>query len=919
MSTCSATDVSPESAPPQPQNQPHDFIPAMEQPPASQCTYKLDEGYSEETRSQAGSDAALRTDASAPNSTAQRELFASKLPHWIRNLPDADRSELAHTILRSLRTSEISTIVERLRPLLHIDPVSYLPPELAFHIFSYLPPQPLLKASMTSHVWRERVLDPRLWKQLYRSQGWGIEAQEVARFQDELRGTYALKLGDRRSKLRRADVEEEDHQLKHKVRSRTGVSLGSVNGRVAREGPRGWSQQHDTVEADENTTMMSDATASVNDNDEMQDVNYHTSAPSSQSPPAVPSLFNNNNNATSFNSVSADEDEMYPSPPASSRESAPRSSFASIIAAGGVYLDPLQVRPSLITPLTFGIPRMNWHHLYKQRKKLEDNWDKGRYVNFQLPHPDHNDEAHSECIYTVQYSRNYLVSGSRDRTLRIWDLKTRRLFRKPLEGHTASVLCLQFDESREEDVIISGSSDTSVIIWKFSTGEVIKKMEKAHKESVLNLRFDKRFLVTCSKDRTIKVWSRTTLSPGDPNYPEDPVHSTHMTGYPTVATQPRAPKKQGPVPPYTHLKTLTGHSAAVNAIQLYGDEIVSASGDRTIKVWSIANGNCIQTVQGHTKGIACIQFDGRRIVSGSSDNTVRIFDKVTGAEVACLAGHANLVRTVQAGFGDLPGGEEEDEEEARETDRQFFITKLLEEEEGTFLQSHRLGRRPRNAGSKNPHDIMAFGAKLPPGGGGSRFGRIVSGSYDETIIIWRRDNEGKWVVSHRLRQDTALRAAESAAQQAPRQPAQHQALANTNVNPIPAGAQNAHAYLAQQQAGPFQPPPAHPAMAAQQPQPHHQGPQNPPHTFQQAQAAANAHNLQFATHQQAQQQAQQQAHQQAIANNPVGIHGGNGRVFKLQFDARMIICCSQDPRIVGWDFANGDEKIIEASRFFQGC
>lgn len=42
------------------------------------------------------------------------------------------------------------------------------------------------------------------------------------------------------------------------------------------------------------------------------------------------------------------------------------------------------------------------------------------------------------------------------------------------------------------------------------------------------------------------------------------------------------------------------------------------------------------------------------------------------------------------------------------------------------------------------------------------------------------------------------------------------------------------------------------------------------------------------------------------------------RVFKLQFDARKIICASQDPRIVGWDFACDDEEIIEASPFFRG-
>jgi F-box and WD-40 domain protein 1/11 len=42
------------------------------------------------------------------------------------------------------------------------------------------------------------------------------------------------------------------------------------------------------------------------------------------------------------------------------------------------------------------------------------------------------------------------------------------------------------------------------------------------------------------------------------------------------------------------------------------------------------------------------------------------------------------------------------------------------------------------------------------------------------------------------------------------------------------------------------------------------------------------------------------------------------RLFKLQFDARRIVCASQDPRIVAWDFAYGDEEIIKASQFFTG-
>ncbi|TKA50151.1 hypothetical protein B0A55_13317, partial [Friedmanniomyces simplex] len=46
-------------------------------------------------------------------------------------------------------------------------------------------------------------------------------------------------------------------------------------------------------------------------------------------------------------------------------------------------------------------------------------------------------------------------------------------------------------------------------------------------------------------------------------------------------------------------------------------------------------------------------------------------------------------------------------------------------------------------------------------------------------------------------------------------------------------------------------------------------------------------------------------------NNPNPPHNAreSNRVFKLQFDARRIVCCSQHRVIVGWDFANGEREL----------
>ncbi|KAB8304984.1 hypothetical protein EYC80_004294 [Monilinia laxa] len=580
-----------------------------------------------------------------------------------------------------------------------------------------------------------------------------------------------------------------------------------------------------------------------------------------------------------------------------------------------------------------GQEKLNWHFLYTQRRRLEANWDAGKSTNFQLPHPHYPEEGHTECIYTIQHVDNALVSGSRDKTIRIWNLETRRLALPPLREHEGSVLCLQFDPDPEEDLIVSGSSDATIILWRFSTGKLIQRLKAAHRESVLNVKFDKRVLVTCSKDKTIKVFNRHPLSG----------NKIANTASFQISSLGLADPTAGAciLKPYTHLRTLQGHGAAVNAVQILGDEVVSASGDRTVKVWDWRKGTCIRTLLGHNKGIACVQYDGRRIVSGSSDNEVKVFDKESGLEVASLRGHTNLVRTVQAGFGDLPFSAEEEREDARRIDREYFQAL----DGGLFKQSHQPGR-PRNAGSSRPEHITAFGAKLPPGGGGCKYSRIVSGSYDESIFIWRRDKEGVWKTQHVLRQEQASRAAIRAAVSIPRKPNKNSAWllpdpssvtpsANPETplkdvsslgpeaqidNAIAAGAIGLRQALIDY---PNLLDSEYLRIAINRLTDHTKHYLN---VVLIAALQAKGYDVSDfpssddeSTTTEAPAPPNSSALPPPVGNVPVTAHGQHpmhARVFKLQFDARRIICCSQTPIIVGWDFANGDEDIIEASRFF---
>ncbi|KAG9188959.1 hypothetical protein G6011_05827 [Alternaria panax] len=904
----------------------HPFRPA-----SSMSANRFDEGYSEDTRSQNEGDMAMRSDVQLTDS----DMGANApfvLPDWVMALSENERSEFAYAILRSLRTSSIAGIVEKLNPLLHLDPVMYLPPEITFQILSYLNPETLLRASTLSRSWRERVLDSPLWKLLFRLEGWNSNFPQVRAYEETQRQKRA-EFKEKERKTRHRAAEDTDYgKPSHKKRARERQLFG--DGAAAESGAQisagsssasnVWGEQHGAVEADDSPSVKSE--------DKMEGISFHGASPTAS--PA---------------DVARKE----------RKQDAPLGEKSPTTVSADTNGPP--IHPSLLLPGPEA--RINWQYLYKQKRRLEENWSTGRYSNFQLPHPNHPEEAHTECVYTIQYSGKYLVSGSRDKSIRIWNLDTLRLVHPPLTGHQASVLCLQFDERPEQDIVVSGGSDCKVILWKFSTGRIIKEIDRAHSESVLNLRFDDRYLVTCSKDKTIKVWNRKEMMPTDDTYPSSTMKSSARFPSYIINMQEYVENQHlhfKPLAPYSLIMTLEGHGAAVNAIQILDGQIISASGDRSVKCWDVRTGACTRTFSGHTKGIACVQFDGRRIVSGSSDESVRIFDRATGAEVACLNGHSNLVRTVQAQFGDLPGNEEELEAEARSVDRNYFAAQAS----GLLADQNlsRAERRARNAGSRDPSKIFAYGAKLPPGGGGSKWARIVSGSYDETVIIWKRGPDGTWEKSQTLLQNDAVRAAGGR----PRRPVNHAANVNTNVNAnANHGAQHnnqaavsqamtpqhpgwfALSQQAQQQAHAAQvlaqqahalhvasqgmhgpgantttanaastnnntnntaaaaastmptptPTTAGPA-AAPQSQPHHH---HPPHHHHHP----HAHNHPLAAPLNA-----------ANAANNVNTNGTNSRVFKLQFDARRIICCSQDPTIVGWDFANGDRDIVVASQFF---
>jgi hypothetical protein len=99
------------------------------------------------------------------------------------------------------------------------------------------------------------------------------------------------------------------------------------------------------------------------------------------------------------------------------------------------------------------------------------------------------------------------------------------------------------------------------------------------------------------------------------------------------------------------MATLQGHEDWVSSAQFSpdGKRIVTASWDKTARLWETESGKLLATLQGHEGWVYNAQFspDGKRIVTASLDKTARLWETESGKLLATLQGHENWVSSAQ--------------------------------------------------------------------------------------------------------------------------------------------------------------------------------------------------------------------------------------------------------------------------------
>ncbi len=243
------------------------------------------------------------------------------------------------------------------------------------------------------------------------------------------------------------------------------------------------------------------------------------------------------------------------------------------------------------------------------------------------------------------------VSGSRDGTVRVWDVESGRCLAK-LKGHTDAVLGVAV--SGDGRRALSASDGHTAWVWDLESGRCLAKLE-GHTAPVRGVAVsgDGRRAVSGSDDRTLRVWDLETwhcmaMLGGH----ADCVLGVAVSGdgRRAVSGSLNGAARMWDLESGRCLATLESHAARVFgvAVSRDGRRAVSGSSDGTARVWDMESGRCLATLEGHAARVWCVAMDGdgRRAVSGSVDRTVRVWDLESGRCVATLKGHTGGVRGV---------------------------------------------------------------------------------------------------------------------------------------------------------------------------------------------------------------------------------------------------------------------------------
>ena len=209
--------------------------------------------------------------------------------------------------------------------------------------------------------------------------------------------------------------------------------------------------------------------------------------------------------------------------------------------------------------------------------------------------------GHSYSVYSLRFSQDgdWLVSGSLDGCVKVWDVKTGRV----LHSYRHNIAFRSVVISQDKLLVAGGSDDNNVHVWNISSDTTTEL--RNHENTVFSVCFspDSSLLVSGCSGGSIVLWRVSTMKPLE-NVPD--AHDLGVTG----------------------------------SVFRSDEELFTAGNDAQVKIWSLKPEEktleCLQTIKAHSTSIMCLWLSREMdiFVTTSGDKTGKVW---SSHSLRCLA------------------------------------------------------------------------------------------------------------------------------------------------------------------------------------------------------------------------------------------------------------------------------------------
>jgi hypothetical protein len=259
--------------------------------------------------------------------------------------------------------------------------------------------------------------------------------------------------------------------------------------------------------------------------------------------------------------------------------------------------------------------------------------------------------GHEGSVASMAYTPDgrSLLSGSWDRTMRLWDLSTGNQLRV-FDGHRNVVYGVAVLRNGRQAV--SAGDDRQLKFWSLGDPHPLREL-KGHQGEVWSVALlpDDSGALSGSLDCTLKLWSLADGTVLRTFQYESKVFSVAIVPGGAVAVSAATNVLQSwSLADGTRIRTFVGHEGAVKAIVALPDgrHALSAGDDGTIRLWDLPFGNELKKFIGHKKKVSsvAVSSSGRIALSGSEDLSAKLWDLSTGQVIQSFEGHRDPVESV---------------------------------------------------------------------------------------------------------------------------------------------------------------------------------------------------------------------------------------------------------------------------------